>query len=331
MSEVIVGTAHFPWLIPRLIIGFFVVFMLAPIFASLLTPLFSANSTFVPITMFTDYWKLLAGNPGLASVAVLFSIVTGAVFGELLYDVQRVIRDGFSAIRSRIWKQSIESSRHKRLDGYNNAMQDVGFQIWMLSYRDGAPGKFFDWNGLLQSLQNWTAIGTGYLLLSWGIWLLGWVIYRAVNVLPVWGSNSFNEQVVGMSILFVFIWATSFYRARLGQDQLQDVVIRLHDDFKPKTEPVKLYVDAKITDRDDVEKQKRVFVAYTTEDGKEKGFDEILDDDAKQTDSAELNGIHFAIVRLGGKGQQYTLYAITNPLLRNYSNKSRNSLRRRGQ
>jgi hypothetical protein len=77
--------------------------------------------------------------------------------------------------------------------------------------------------------------------------------------------------------------------------------------WNSKDRPTKVHVDAKITNRDNPEKPKRTFVAYSNEDGSEIGFEEIHHEDADQADAAELYAIDFALKGLKRKGRTYTL------------------------
>ena len=68
-----------------------------------------------------------------------------------------------------------------------------------------------------------------------------------------------------------------------------------------QTQPRRIYVDAKIINRDSKDKPKRTFIAHVSDDGKEKNYKEIKEVDAHETDAAELYAIHFAIEELKNK------------------------------
>ena len=71
-----------------------------------------------------------------------------------------------------------------------------------------------------------------------------------------------------------------------------------------------VHVDAKIINRDSEDKPKRTFVGYSTEDGKEEGFEEVnlgQRPDAVETDAAELYAIDYAMGRFDGREGRFVL------------------------
>ncbi len=67
----------------------------------------------------------------------------------------------------------------------------------------------------------------------------------------------------------------------------------------------RVYVDAKIEGRHDQKLPKKTYVAFVVDNGE--GLQEVTEVEADETDDAELHAVAFAIRRLKGKLEQFTI------------------------